>query len=249
MLRLFVFILLLANGAYFAWSHDMLGSWGIGIAPQNEPQRLEQQIEPQRIQILKSADATAPSGNAATTNNPSPATPSATPSALSPATGAAPALSADVKTASMCLQAGVFNDQQSTALKQALATNLPAGSWRLDPSTRQARWIVYMGKYPDNRTRDLKKTQLVKINVPFEPLAEAALEPGISLGSHNNQEAANQALSQLFKQGVRTARVLQEQPGQTGFQLVLPAVDAALRAKLTAMQAQFAGKPLLACKP
>ena len=105
-----------------------------------------------------------------------------------------------------------------------------------------------MGKYPDNKARDLKKSQLVKINVPFEPLAETALEPGISLGSHNNQEAANQALNRLFKQGVRTARVLQEQPGQTGFQLVLPAVDETLRAKLTAMQTPFAGKPLLPCK-
>jgi hypothetical protein len=105
-----------------------------------------------------------------------------------------------------------------------------------------------MGKYPDNKARDLKKSQLFKIKVPFEPLIEAALEPGLSLGSHPSQEAANQALNQLFKQGVRTARVLQEQPGQTGFQLVLPAVDANLRAKLTEMQPQFSGKPLLACK-
>lgn len=246
MLRLLVLILLLANGAYFAWSHDMLGSWGLGIIAQSEPQRLEQQIEPQRIQILKnemtkSAETAAPSSNATATNNPSSATPATS--------SATPAISADVKTSPMCLQAGVFNDLQSTALKQALTANLPAGTWRLDPSTLPARWIVYMGKYPDNKTRDLKKSQLVKIKVPFEALTKAALEPGLSLGQHDNQTTANQALNQLFKQGVRTARVLQEQPEQTGFQLVLPAVDAALRAKLTAMQAQFAGKPLLACRP
>lgn len=240
MLRLLVLTLLLANGVYFAWSHDMLGSWGLGIAPQSEPQRLEQQIEPQRIQLLKRADAVVPPINTATANNPSAA-------AAAKAT-AAPNLTTDVKTASVCLQAGVFNDQQSTVLKQALAAKLPAGTWRLEASTLPARWIVYMGKYPDNKARDLKKSQLVKINVPFEPLAETALEPGISLGSHNNQEAANQALNRLFKQGVRTARVLQEQPGQTGFQLVLPAVDETLRAKLTAMQTPFAGKPLLPCK-
>lgn len=241
MLRLLVVILFIANGAYFAWSHDMLGGWGLGITQHSEPQRLEQQIEPQRMQILKNTDAASPSKNTTTASNPGPATP--------PMTGAVPVLSADVKTSPMCLQAGVFNDQQSTALKQALAANLPAGTWRLDAFTLPARWIVYMGKYPDNKTRDLKKSQLIKIKVPFEALTEAALEPGLSLGRHDNQEAANQALNQLFRQGVRTARVLQEQPGQTGFQLVLPAVDAALRAKLTAMQAQLAGKPLLACKP
>ena len=240
MLRLLVLILLLANGAYFAWSHDMLGSWGLGIAPQSEPQRLEQQIEPQRIQLLKSADAVVQPKNSATASTSS--------AAAASIRTAAPSLSADVKTASVCLQAGVFNDPQSTALRQALLAKLPAGTWRLDASTLPARWIVYMGKYPDNKARDLKKSQLVKIKVSFEPLAEAALEPGISLGRHDNQEAANQALNQLFKQGVRTARVLQEQPGQTGFQLVLPAVDEALRAKLTAMQTQFAGKPLLPCK-
>lgn len=240
MLRLLVMIFLLANGAYFAWSHDMLSSWGLGVAPQSEPQRLEQQIEPQRIQLLKRADAVVPPINAAIANTLGAAAPSITTTT--------PSLSADVKKASVCLQAGVFNDQQSTALRQALAAKLPAGTWRLDASALPARWIVYMGKYPDNKTRDLKKSQLVKIKVSFEPLAEAALEPGISLGRYDNQEAANQALNQLFKQGVRTARVLQEQPGQTGFQLVLPAVDEALRAKLTAMQTQFSGKPLLPCK-
>ena len=240
MLRLLVLILLLANGAYFAWSHDMLSSWGLGIAPQSEPQRLEQQIEPQRIQLLKLVDAMVQPINTAADNIPS--------AAAAPITTATPSLTADVKTASICLLAGVFNDQQSKVLRQALAAKLPAGTWRLDASTLPARWIVYMGKYPDNKARDLKKSQLVKIKVSFEPLAEAALEPGISLGHHNSQEAANQALNQMFKQGVRTARVLQEQPGQTGFQLVLPAVDEALRAKLTAMQTQFAGKPLLPCK-
>lgn len=240
MLRLLVLTLLLANGVYFAWSHDMLGSWGLGIAPQSEPQRLGQQIEPQRIQLLKRADAVVPPINTAPVNAPN--------AAVALSTTTAQSLSADVKTASVCLQAGVFNEQQSTVLRQALSAKLPSGTWRLDATTLPARWIVYMGKYPDNKTRDLKKSQLVKIKVSFEPLAEAALEPGISLGRHDNQEAANQALNQLFKQGVRTARVLQEQPGQTGFQLVLPAVDGALRAKLTAMQTQFAGKPLLPCK-
>ena len=225
MLRILVLILLLANGVYFAWSHDMLASWGLGITPQSEPQRLEQQIEPQRIQLLKSADT-----------------------AITPSTTAAQSPTVDVKTASVCLQAGVFNDQQSTALRQALAAKLPAGSWRLDTSTLPARWIVYMGKYPDNKARDLKKSQLVKIKVPFEPLADAALEPGISLGSHGSQDAANQALDQLFRQGVRTAKVLQVQSGQTGFQLVLPSVDAALRPQLTTIQSQLAGKPLLPCK-
>jgi hypothetical protein len=146
------------------------------------------------------------------------------------------------------LQAGVFNDKQSTVLRQVLTNNLPKGSWRLDTMALPPRWIVYMGKYPNNGARDLKKSQLIKIKVPFEPLTEAALEPGLSLGNHPSQEAANQALNVLFKQGVRTARVLQEQPGQTGFQLVVPAADTVARRKLDSLKVQLAGKPLQPCK-
>jgi hypothetical protein len=240
MLRLFVLILLLANGAYFAWSHDLLADWGLGPVSQSEPQRLAQQIEPQRIQILKNTDASAAPKTTPIVNNPGTATVTST--------SAAPSLPAQAMATSVCLQAGGFNEQQGTVLKQALAANLPAGTWRLDTMTLPARWIVYMGKYPDDKTRDLKKTQLNRIKVPFEPLTEKTLEPGLSLGRHDNQEAANQALNQLFKQGVRTARVLQEQPEHTGFQLVLPAVDPPLRAKLATMQTQLAGKLLLPCK-
>ena len=133
-------------------------------------------------------------------------------------------------------------------LRQALTNHLPKGSWRLDTMALPPRWIVYMGKYPNNGARDLKKSQLIKIKVPFEPLIETALEPGLSLGNHPTQEAANQALNVLFKQGVRTARVLQEQPGQTGFQLVVPAADTATRSKLDTLKVQLAGKPLQPCK-
>lgn len=229
MLRLLVLLLLLGNGVYFAWSHDMLGRWGWGGVPQSEPQRLDQQIEPERIRILKTGDVLAPAkATAVPPHEPIASTATAAPG--------------------LCLQAGLFNDRQRAVLRQALAANLPAGSWRWDPVALPARWMVYMGKYPDDKTRDLKKSQLIKIKVPFDALREAALEPGLSLGSHVDQEAANRALNRLFKQGVRTARVLQEQSGPTGFQLILPAVDTPARAKLTALGSQLAGKPLLPCK-
>ena len=233
MLRLLVLLLLLANGAYFAWSHDLLSSWGLGVPPQSEPQRMTQQIEPERIRVLRPNAAKTPAVQTAL-----PSTTAVMPTIAS--TAAVPATS--------CLQAGVFNDKQSTVLRQALTNNLPKGSWRLDTMALPPRWIVYMGKYPNNGARDLKKSQLIKIKVPFEPLIEAALEPGLSLGNHPTQEAANQALNVLFKQGVRTARVLQEQAGQTGFQLVVPAADTAALSKLDTLKVQLAGKPLQPCK-
>ena len=109
-----------------------------------------------------------------------------------------------------------------------------------------------MGKYPNNNARDLKKKQLDQINVSYEVLTEGSLEPGLSLGSHATQAAANQALQQLFKQGVRTARVLQESSEQKAQTLVVPAVDDASRTKLNVAYAtianQLANKPLQICK-
>lgn len=55
MLRLLVLLLILANGAYFAWSQGLLAAWGYAPVQQSEPQRLTQQVRPQSIRVL-SAD-------------------------------------------------------------------------------------------------------------------------------------------------------------------------------------------------
>lgn len=55
MLRLLVLLLLLANGAYFAWTHGHLQALGLGPAQQSEPHRLAQQVQPEAVRVL-SAD-------------------------------------------------------------------------------------------------------------------------------------------------------------------------------------------------
>ncbi|HSI55458.1 MAG: SPOR domain-containing protein [Ramlibacter sp.] len=57
MLRLLVLVLLLANAAYFAWSQNLLASWGIAPTQQSEPHRLEQQIKPQSVRVLARDEA------------------------------------------------------------------------------------------------------------------------------------------------------------------------------------------------
>jgi hypothetical protein len=53
MLRLAVIVLLLANAGYFAWSQGHLRPWGWAPQEQAEPQRMNQQIRPETLQILK----------------------------------------------------------------------------------------------------------------------------------------------------------------------------------------------------
>ena len=238
MLRFIVLLLLAVNGFFYAWSNGYLSQWGWAAKFQRETFRLSEQIEPERIIIrpVNKAPPPAPSMTATTTVAPLSTQTVATPTAV----------------ATICLTAGAFNGGQSSAIKQALDSKLTNVRWRFETVNVPARWIVYMGKYANNTARDQKKTQLDQINVPYEALTEGELEPGLSLGSHATQALANQALQKLVRQGVRTARVLQELTEQTGQNLVVPALNEADRAKLNTVYAslssQFVGKPLQACK-
>lgn len=146
-----------------------------------------------------------------------------------------------------CLQAGPFDDPAAQPLRQVLAS-WPAGSWTLEPVVEPGRWIVYMGKYPDAQAVERKKGELRQIGVAFEALTNPDLEPGLSLGGHPTQEAANQQLERLAVRGVRTARVLQERPDQRGQRLTLAAVDDALRPRLDELRGALGGRPLRACR-
>src|SRR5205085_8155801 len=56
MLRLLVLALLLANAAFFAWSHGLLLAWGIGPTQQSEPQRVQQQVHPEAVRVLGASE-------------------------------------------------------------------------------------------------------------------------------------------------------------------------------------------------
>jgi hypothetical protein len=251
MLRFIVLLLLAANGFFYAWSNGYLSQWGWATKSQRETFRLNEQIEPDRIVVRQNDKLTQTKPDFLSTAAQTLA------SATTPATGNAPAplvstITAAAATSTICLTAGAFNDRQSSAIKQALDSKLPNVRWRFETVNLPARWIVYMGKYPNNNAREQKKFQLDQIKVPYELLTESKLEPGLSLGSHATQAIANQALQKLVKQGVRTARVLQELPEQKGQTLVVPSLDEANRAKLNTVYAnlssQLAGKPLQPCQ-
>ncbi|TFZ01958.1 SPOR domain-containing protein [Ramlibacter humi] len=57
MLRLLVLLLLLANGAYYAWADGLLLSWGFGPLPEREPHRLAQQVKPEAVRVLPPEEA------------------------------------------------------------------------------------------------------------------------------------------------------------------------------------------------
>ena len=248
MLRLAVIVLLLANAGYYAWSQGLLRPLGYAPQEQSEPQRMNQQIRPETLQILKvnpsKTSSAAPPGSTSTPT-PIPTSPSpATAANDSPAPSTTPAASAPADSAE-CLQAGVFDDRQAEALRTA-AAGLPAGSWTLEPTPIPGRWMVYMGRFDDIETLDRKRAELRARKVDHDR-AGGTLELGLSLGRFASKEAAERELTNLGTKGVRTARVVQERAEAPGFTLRLPAVNDALRAQLDVLRTAMAGKTLRAC--
>ena len=222
MLRLIVLLLLLANGLYFAWSHGLLHAYGLAPVQQAEPQRLTQQLHPERLRLLGADEVKRL--EAATAQSSLPPRPTE------------------------CLQAGLYDERQATALRQALDTALPQGSWEFENGVEPERWIVYMGKYPDNDTLNKKLAELRSLNIRFEPLSNPALSPGLSLAAYPSEAAAKEGLAQFASRGVRTARVVQERAELRGQWLRLPQADASLKQRLDNLKAALAGKALRPCQ-
>ncbi|TQN03180.1 hypothetical protein BDD18_1840 [Acidovorax temperans] len=230
MLRLAVIALLLANAGYYAYTQGWLRSAGLVTPEQAEPQRLQQQIRPETLKVLRAQGAT---------NNPTPPpAPAAAPAADT--TAAAPA------DAGECLQAGIFDEKQATALR-TVAASLPQGSWTLEPTPITGRWMIYMGRFDDQETLDKKRAELRARKVDFDR-AGGTLELGLSLGRFSTEEAAQRGLTALNAQGVRTARVILERQAAPGFVLKLPAVtDAQRQPWLATLRPAMAGKTLGSC--
>jgi len=219
MLRLLVLLLLLLNATYYAWSHNMLRAYGWAPAEQSEPQRLVQQIRPEAITVLSAEEARRLEQAALTPPKPP-----------------------------ECLQGGPFDDTQTETLRKVLETALPAGSWALDSSTVEpARWIVYMGKFPTNVALEKKRAELLRLKIKLQPLENAALAPGLSLGRFDTEALAQAELAKLHRRGVRTARVVQEKPEVRQSQLRIPAADEALKPKLEELKPALGDKSLHAC--
>jgi hypothetical protein len=218
MLRLLLLTLVLANGVYFAWTSGLLRAYGFAPAQQSEPQRMAQQIRPEALRVLSAGEVKGVEAQVQTDLAPK-----------------------------ECLQAGPFDEVAAGALRVALEAAWPPGSWQLDAVSQPARWIVYMGKYPNAEALLKKRAELANMNLKLEALTNPALEIGISLGGFDTQIAANAELVRLNQRGIRTARVVLEHEAAQVSQLKLPAVTEPLKTRLESLRPAMAGKAFRKC--
>ena len=213
-----ILLLALLNALYFAWSQRMLAAYGYAPAQQAEPERVSRQIRPEALTILSTEQARQVDA------------------AAQSALGLA-----------QCLQAGPFDAAQSAALRQAVQTVLPAGSWTLDEVVEPERWIIYLGQYADAQALAKKRAEMVALDLRVEPVAVPELAYGLSLGGYSSEAQANLELAALIKRGVRTAQVVRERAQTRTSELRIAPLDDAARARLEELKPALAGRSLRPC--
>jgi len=224
-LRLFALVMLLANAGYFAWSQGHLRPLGWGPLEQREPERLAQQVAAERLR-LEGAASSPPAASATGTSAPASAPTEPT----------------------VCQQVSGLSPSQASALTAALGgAGLDSSRWTQEESVLPERWIVYVGKFPSADLLNRKKTELRSLRVEFREVNAPALQPGLALGTYSTEEAAQQALQDVQKAGVRGAKVAQERPDTHTYTVKWPALTPTERAQLNPLGPAFAGKSLQEC--
>lgn len=229
MLRLVAISLLLANAVYFAWTQGFLAGLGMAPVQQSEPERLNAQIEPGTLRLLNGPRAEAEDLAQATDAS---------------ATGA----QTEVAPATSCWQASGFTAPQADALRAALgSTGLNEALWQFSEAKSSGRWIVYMGRYNDEQM-EKKKGELRELKIEFREVNLPTAGPGLALGTFSSEESVQQALKDVARKGVRTARAALERPESVSWTLRLPAITDDQRTAIESLGEPLAGKKLQACE-
>lgn len=105
---------------------------------------------------------------------------------------------------------------------------------------------MFMGPY-DAAMMARKKGELRDLKVDFREVSVPASGRGLALGTFSSEAAAQQALREVGRRGVRSARVAVERAETVSHELVLPDITEAERAQVALLGAALGGKRLQAC--
>ncbi len=251
-------MLMLANAGFFAWQEGLLNPLlGELDGSPREPQRLAQQVHPEKLVLASDAPASVPSPIAATdaaTEQASGAVVAEAASeaasivadavsvpAVSASTAALPAAptsaGASTVAATQCLEAGPYSREEENQIQAVLTRRLSAGSWKVERFPVPGLWLIYMGPYPDAASMERKHSELQRIlGGSFEEVrSPMELRMGFSLGRFNSQAGAEAALNALQTKGVRTARVISVRPSMDVSVIRVPLADARTQQLLQAL--------------
>ena len=219
-------LLLLANLGFFAWIY-----FGAGRASE-EPQLMEQQLNPQAIRLLR-ADQVAALAAERTKQTPE------------------RVKSPPKVTLAACLELGAFGLGDAARVQQALEP-LGLGS-RLSQRRAEdvASYWVFMPPQRNRQAANQKAAELRKLGVEdfFIVQEDPNFRFAISLGVFKTEEAARARLAELRTKGVRTARVGPRETSVQKIYFAVREVPDALASRLNDLRQSFAGSELKDCPP
>ena len=177
--RLIFFLLVFANLVFFVWAQ---GYFDVGD-PNREPDRLGQQLQPEKLRLIPSASPT-PAAATAQTSTPAP----------TPAEDLA------------CRIVGGLGMANAEALKvAALAAGTEA---QLMPQVEPTLHFIVISELPNAAAAEKKAAELKRFGVVEQetlPLEGGRME--IVLGRLPTEAAARESLAALNKRGIKSARV------------------------------------------
>lgn len=232
MLKTLFWLLLIVNGGLFALHQGYLGSL---IADGHEPQRITNQLHPDKVHILSASAASALTAPAPTPV-PEPA------AAPAPLAAARPALIA-------CTEIGNFEPAEAKRFEQQLAV-LALGDRQSRHNVKEvASHMVYIPPQADKEAADNKAGELNRMGVTnyFIIQDNSSLRWGISLGVFKTEEAAKNQLANLSRQGVRSARIGARSITSSKMAFQLHDLDAASKTRLDSIKAGFPAQDMRQC--
>ncbi len=230
MLKFVFWLLAGVNLLVFAIGQGYLGSFR---SETREPARLKNQLQATKLTLLTPEQATAP------------AAPPASEEAAAPA-AAAPAPSY------ACTEVGNFVLADGRRFEAQVAA--------LDLGDRQSRrnvagqdissYMVYIPPQGSKEGADRKAGELKQLGVTnyFIMNESSPMRWGISLGVFKSESGAQTQLASLNKQGVHSARIAPRYSASKQLAYQFRDLDAATRARLEKIKAQFPEQELRSCK-
>jgi hypothetical protein len=221
-------LLVLANLAFFAWTHGWLDPITGGSQSQNEPGRLAQQVRPETIVLLDPSAALA----------------------------AKAASEADAASALRCIEAGPFVAAEADAVQVALASDPAASAIALRatrvPVDPRSQWIVSLGNAGSRDVQAQKEAELKRLGVAFEELSVASAASGaeqvrLVMGRFDSMADADLALAALTTRGVRSGKVIELPPPPDSVRLRLDGLSADDAGVMLGLTPTAVGKPFAEC--
>lgn len=183
-MRAFVFLLILVNLLFFAWTRDY---FALSSGP--DAQRVRQQLLPDRVKVVSNDEAP--------------------PEIASKAEKSARTLEKQPAAEEACLSLDDLPEADADRLESQLAGNLPA--FKVARSARPGSSSFWVHIPPLNSKRDVetKMAELKKLGVKdmFVVQENGPNNRAISLGLFSSRDAASAFLETLRDKGVRSARL------------------------------------------